>query len=239
MPHSLQHFVDARSVAALRQPDALRPFAEMPFELPAADLDLGPDGVAVDVHQRQKAVRGAAGDDLQLAGLEEAAKAVEQVVVVLLDEHVAGPLKTLVVHLGQVMKLRLPAGAVDFLGGQGDQVVDVADVAVLQQRIAEHGRQRRRDRHGQPPVGPVAFEAVHHFEQRNVGFGDGLVEPVFLEKIVVLGMADEGQMERAGPGRDNREASLSLSSKRKQIADSGSPERGLPSAGIGRFFLRE
>ncbi len=74
------------------------------------------------------------------------------------------------------------------------QIVDVADVAVLQERIGEHGGQRRRHRHGQAPVGAVAFEAVHHFQQRDIGFGDGLVEPVFLEEIVVLGMADEGQM---------------------------------------------
>ena len=70
----------------------------------------------------------------------------------------------------------------------------MADVAVLQQRIAEHGGQRRRDRHGQPPVGPVALQTVEHFQQRDVGLGDGLVEPVFLEEIVVFGMADKGQM---------------------------------------------
>ena len=54
--------------------------------------------------------------------------------------------------------------------------------------------QRRRDRHGEPPIGAVAFEAVHHFEERDVGLGDGLVEPVFFEKIVVFGMAHVGQM---------------------------------------------
>ena len=209
-----QDFIDARSVAALRQPDALRPFAEVAFELPAADLDLGLDGVPVHVHQRQEAVRGPAGDDLQLAGLEEAAKAVEHVVVVLLDEHVAGPLETVVVHVGQVMEFRLPAGAVDFLGGQGDQVVDVADVAVLQQRIAEHGRQRRRDRHGQPPVGPVAFQAVHHFQQRNVRFRDGLVEPVFFEEIVVFRMADKGQMSMKNQAQVSERHRWLLSSKR-------------------------
>ena len=96
--------------------------------------------------------------------------------------------------LGEVMELRLPARALDLLAGQGDQVVEVADVAVLQQRVAEHGGQRRRDRHGQPPVDAVALEAVEDFEQRDVGLGDGLVEPVFFEEVVVLGMADEGQV---------------------------------------------
>ena len=135
MPQSRRISSTPVDVAALRQPDALRPFAEMAFELPAADLDLGLHGVAVDLHQRQEAVRGAAGDDFQLAGLEEPAKTGQEIVVVLLDEHVAGPLKAIVVHVGQVIEFRLPAGAVDFLGGQDDQVVDVADVAILQQRI--------------------------------------------------------------------------------------------------------
>ena len=121
-------------------------------------------------------------------------KPLQQVVVVLLDEDVAARVEAVVVHLGQVMELRLPAGAFDLLAGQGDQVVDVADVAVLQERIAEHGGQRRRDRHGQAPIDAVALQAVEDFQERDVGFGDGLVEPVFFEEIVVLGMADEGQM---------------------------------------------
>ena len=87
----LQDVIDARRVAALGEPDALRPFAEMPLELPATDFDLGPHGIVVDVHERQEAVRGAAGDELELAGLEEAAKAVVEVVVILLDENLAGP----------------------------------------------------------------------------------------------------------------------------------------------------
>ena len=135
MPAVAQQLVDAGGVAALRQPDALRPLAEVALELAAADLDLGAHGVAVDRHQRQEAVRRAAGDELQLAGLEEAAEAVEQVVAVLVDEDLAAALEAVVVHLGEVVELRLPAGAFDLLAGQGDQVVDVADVAVLQQRV--------------------------------------------------------------------------------------------------------
>ena len=75
MPAVAQQLVDAGRVAALRQPDALRPPAEVALELAAADLDLGAHGVRVDGHQRQEAVRRAAGDELELAGLEEAAEA--------------------------------------------------------------------------------------------------------------------------------------------------------------------
>ncbi len=84
----VEQVLDALDVAALRQPDALRPFAEVPFKLAAADLDLCPAGVLVAVHQRQKAVRGAAGDQLQLARLEEAAEAAQEVVAILPNEDI-------------------------------------------------------------------------------------------------------------------------------------------------------
>jgi hypothetical protein len=70
----------------------------------------------------------------------------------------------------------------------------VAHIAVLQQRVREHRRQRRRDRHGQPPVHVVAFQAVEHFQQGDVRLGDRLVEPVFFEEIVPLRVADEGEV---------------------------------------------
>ena len=78
--------------------------------------------------------------------------------------------EAVVVHLGEVVELRLPARAFDFLAGQGDEVVEVADVAILQERIAEHGGQRRRDRHGQPPIDAVAFQAVEDFERAGCRF---------------------------------------------------------------------
>ena len=41
---------------------------------------------------------------------------------------------------------------------------------------------------------PSRSRPVHHLQERNVGLGDGFVEPVFFEEVVVLGMAHEGQM---------------------------------------------
>src|SRR5262249_45389045 len=79
----LEQIIAALDVAALRQPDAARPAAEVPLELAGPDLDLGAGGVAVD-RERQKAVRRAAGDQLQLARVEEPLEAVKQVVAVLL-----------------------------------------------------------------------------------------------------------------------------------------------------------
>src|SRR5262245_13463655 len=102
----------------------------MTLELAAADLDLGADGVAIHLHEGQKAMRGAAGDDLELARLEETAKTMDEVVAVLAHEDMLGPLEAVVVHVGQVMDLWLPARPLDLLAGQCDQVVEVAQVAV-------------------------------------------------------------------------------------------------------------
>ena len=123
-------------------------------------------------------MRRAAGDDLQLAGLEEAAEAVDEVVVVLLDEHVPRPRQAVVVHVGELIELVLPARAFDLLAGQGNQIIEMANVAILQERVGKHGGKGRRERHGQPPIDAVAFEAVENVEEGNVSLGDGFVEPV-------------------------------------------------------------
>ncbi len=189
-----ENFIDAGDIAALGQPHALRAFAEMPLELAATDLDLGAHGVGVVGHERQEAVRRAARDELEPAGLEESAKAVIEVIVVLPDENIARPQEAVMIHVGEMVELALPLGPFDFLAGEGDQVVEVAKIAHLQKRIGEHGGQGRRDRHGEPPISPVALEAFHHFQDRDVGLGNGFVEPIFFQEIVVLGMADVGQM---------------------------------------------
>ena len=41
---------------------------------------------------------------------------------------------------------------------------------------------------------PSSHEPVEDLEQRDVGLGDRLEEPVLLEEVVVLGMAHEGQV---------------------------------------------
>src|SRR5262249_41021971 len=103
----------------------------MPFELAAALLNLCAHGIAVSRHERQKSVRCAAGDDFQFASLEKTAKAVDQVVAVLLDEHVTRPREAVVVHVGELIEVGLPARALDLLAGQRDEVIEMADIAVL------------------------------------------------------------------------------------------------------------
>ena len=94
--------------------------------------------------------------------------------------------------------------AVDFLFGQLDQAFEVAQVTVLQQRVEQHRAKRGRERQREARVHAVAQPAVHDLNQRDVSLGDGLEEPVFLEKLFVLRMAHERQMRV----EDEREIAL-------------------------------
>ena len=98
------------------------------------------------------------------------------------------------IHLRESMKGFVPVRAMDFLLGQFDQLVQVPRVTVLQQRIEQHRAERRREREREPGVHAVALPALHRPEQRQIGFGDGLEQPVLLEKLLVLRMPDERQV---------------------------------------------
>ena len=70
----------------------------------------------------------------------------------------------------------------------------MAQVSLLEQLVAEHRAERRRERHREPEGDAFVRQPAHHAQERQIGFGDGFEEPVFLEKILVLRMPDEWQM---------------------------------------------
>src|SRR6202035_2029493 len=84
-----QQLIDSVSVAAFREPDPLRPPAEVPGEFQGSDFDLRALRISVNLHQWHEAVRGRAGDEFQLAGIEKAPETVDEIVVILIDEHIA------------------------------------------------------------------------------------------------------------------------------------------------------
>jgi hypothetical protein len=89
-----------------------------------------------------------------------------------------------------------------------NQPIEVPNVTLPQELILQHRAECGRDRHGQLERHLVADQPLHHFEQRDVAFGDRLEEPVFLEKLVVLRMPNERQVrvknEREVTGRHCR-----------------------------------
>jgi hypothetical protein len=83
----------------------------------------------------------------------------------------------------------------------------VAFEAVAEERIVEHADERLGERECDAARDAIAVEPLEDFDQRQVGLEDGFEEPVLLEVVGVLGMADEGEvgvennLERAVHGR--------------------------------------
>ena len=84
--------------------------------------------------------------------------------------------------------------AVDFLFGQVDQAVQDAARNAAQQRVEQHRAERRRERQREARVDAVAPPAFQTLDERDVGFGDGLEEPAFLQKFFVFRMAHKRQV---------------------------------------------
>ena len=78
----------------------------------------------------------------------------------------------------------------------------MAQVSLLEQLVAQHRAERRSERHREPEGDALVRQSPHHAQQRQVGFGDGFEEPIFLEKILVLRMPDERQMRVEEETRD-------------------------------------
>src|SRR5262245_25731634 len=97
--------------------------------------------------------------------VEEVFEAAQQIVAIVVYEHFTGAEKTLMIHLSERLKLRFKARAFDFLARKSDEIIEVTGIPILQQRIAEHRRQRRRHRHGEPPIDAITFQSCKDFEQ--------------------------------------------------------------------------
>jgi hypothetical protein len=181
------------------------------------DHDLRADRLRVLRHQRQVTVRRAAGDDLQLARVLEFLERGQQIALVLVVENVPAILQPVQVKPRQLVELVVTLRAVDFLVRQLDALVHRADITVLQQLVAQHRGQRRRDRHGQAEIAAVIQQPVHHVDQRDIRLRDRLVEPVLLKKLVVFGMPDKRQVGV----QDQREITLWRHASRKVTAITG------------------
>ncbi len=190
----LQKLLDARGVGALGEPDAAWVAAKTFAVVIARDEDLSTDRFRILGHQRQIAVSRAASDDLQLARILEFAERREQVLIVLIDEDVAAIFQAVEIEPGEFVELVIALGAVDFLVRELDRFIDTLDVAVLQQLIAQHSRERRRDRHGEAEIAAILQQPIHHVDERDIGFRNRLVKPILLEEFLVLGVTDEREM---------------------------------------------
>ena len=143
--------------------------------------------------QGQQRMSGGAGDNFQAPGVLEFREGGDQVFFIR-EIGAASFREAPVIQMRELVERFVPMRAMRFFFGEVDEFIEVPHVAVLQQRVEEHGAQRRREGEGEPRFHAVALPALHHLEQGNVGLGDGLEEPGFLQKLLVFGMPDERQM---------------------------------------------
>ena len=143
--------------------------------------------------QWQQRVRRGGGDDFQPAFVLKLAERANEVAFVK-KPGVANRGEALMIHPRQFAEGAVPVRAVNFLFGQLDEAVQMPLVAVAQQRVAQHGAQRRRERQRQGRVHAVAPPAFHDLEQRKIGFGDGFKQPAFLQKLFMFRMAHKRQV---------------------------------------------
>ena len=143
--------------------------------------------------QRQQRVRGGAGDDLQMPRLLELPEGAHQVAPAG-GVSVAHAAKPLVIEQGEFVEGLLPVRPMDFLFRQFDQLVEVPLVAGLQERVPQHRAERRRQREREAGVQAVPPPALQQLQQRHVGFGDGLEQPVLLQEPLVLRVPDKRQV---------------------------------------------
>ena len=190
----LKMVLDPWVVGAFGQPDATGVATKTVVVVLSGDLDLSANGLRKLSQKGQKTVGGSAGDNFQDSGILEFAEGLNEVALVTVAEEMAAVVKTIVIKAGERLKGGVVSGAVQLLVREFNLFFESVDVAILEKRIAQHGAERWGHRHGEAEVDSVADQALHHIEERKIGFGDGFVEPVLFEELGVLGMSDEGEV---------------------------------------------
>src|SRR4029077_18095072 len=66
-------------------------------------------------------------------------------------------------------------------------------VKLAKQLVPQHRAERRRERHGKLEWHMLIDQALHHAHQRHITLRYCFEEPVFFQKMLVLGMANERQ----------------------------------------------
>ena len=87
-----------------------------------------------------------------------------------------------------------PARALRLALRQGQRPIQVAQVPLAQQRVAQHGAQRRREGKRQDEGHTIGHQTLENRQQRQVRLGDRLEEPILLEELRVFRMVHVRQM---------------------------------------------
>ena len=190
----LQHLADCGNIAALRQPDPHRITAETFSILIAADQNLRPHRLGTILHERKKAVRRRASDDLEHAIFLELRKGADDVAVDLVQIKIASRDEALTIKMREPVEVRVAGRPFNFAPRQLHSTIEIPLGAMLEKRIPQHGAKRRSHRQSQPNRSAIVGEPSKNAQQGNVGLDDGLKEPILLVKLLVFRMPDEREV---------------------------------------------
>ena len=108
------------------------------------DLNLRPNGVGLQVHYRQVPMSGAAGDEIKTSSILEFPVSVNQVFLISAAKYFFSLIQFFPVHFRQAEELGLALRSFTFQISQFLRTAQKPHVPRLQERIAQHGQQRRR-----------------------------------------------------------------------------------------------
>src|SRR5574337_1390461 len=190
----LEYLVYSRFIGTLRQPYSTRLSTKMFLIMAYRYADLGTHGIHIVIHKGQVTMGGPAGNYLQLARILKFFEGIYNVPMVFFCKYVSCIDKMPVIHLREPVKFRLMFRSFDLFFRKFDPFFDVANVTGLQKRIGKHRDQRRGQRHGYAKIDTVIDQLVKDIDKGDVGFGNGLKEPVFFKEFAVLRMTDKRQV---------------------------------------------
>ena len=193
--------IDARRVPALGQPDAARIAAEVHAVVRGGHPDLRAHRFRMH-HERQEAVRRAAGDDLQDAVVLQPLEGSDEVALVPIVKQPPQVVEVLAVVPGERPELGIVPQPVHFLVGQLAERIETLRVPREEQLVAQHANERRRQGHRDAERDPFVDAPVEDLEQRQVRLGDRLVEPVLLEELGIFRVAHVRQVRVEHDGED-------------------------------------
>src|SRR3954470_21914994 len=189
----LQEILHTGRVGAFRKPESHGLGLKKLTVDVATDPNLCPCRLFRLSQKRQDSVGRRGSDDLERAGIAQLAKGTEDVAIPFL---VTAPniQQCVVVKSRQFFQFRDRASTLHLSLGEANRPLQMAQVTVAQKVVGQHRAERRRNAKGKLKRHPIADQPLHHAEERDVSFSDGLEEPVFFEKFLVLRMPDKRQM---------------------------------------------
>ena len=134
------------------------------------------------------------GYDFDEAGFLESAKSTDQIAFEMVGVDFPAFEEPAMIEASEMIEIGLALGAIDFRFRERDRPVQIFQIALSKQRIIEHGAERGRHGHGQAEANAVARQSFENLPEGDIGLGNGLEKPIFLQEIWILRMPYKGEV---------------------------------------------